>query len=227
MKKVLILGGTGAIGQGIAEKLQNEDVELFCVGSNDLDLSDREAIDLFFAKFGIDFDIVIHSAGYNKPCLFKDSNFKDIKKSLDINLNGFLYLIKKIVPYWDQKQTGDVVIISSLYGFLGRKGRLPYSISKHGLLAVVKVLAIELADIGVKVNAVSPGYIDTKMTRQNLSDVEIRYIEQSVPLKRLGTPQDIGEVVKFLVSDLNTYITGQNIVVDGGYSIGGFFNYGK
>ena len=76
-------------------------------------------------------------------------------------------------------------------------------------------------------NAVSPGYIDTKMTRQNLSDVEIRYIEQSVPLKRLGTPQDIGEVVKFLVSDLNTYITGQNIVVDGGYSIGGFFNYGK
>ena len=91
----------------------------------------------------------------------------------------------------------------------------------------MKVLAIELADIGVKVNAVSPGYIDTKMTRQNLSDVEIRYIEQSVPLKRLGTPQDIGEVVKFLVSDLNTYITGQNIVVDGGYSIGGFFNYGK
>lgn len=223
MKKILILGGTGGIGQGIAEKLKSKNALLFCTGSKDLDLSYQESIDSFFDRNGIDFDIVIHSAGYNIPCLFKDSPFEDISKSLDINLNGFLYAVKKIVPYWKEKQRGSIVIISSLYGFLGRKGRVPYVVAKHGLLGAVKSLAIELADMGVIVNAVSPGYIETKMTRRNLSESEILHIKNGIPLKRLGTPQDIGEVVKFLVSERNTYITGQNIIVDGGYSAGGFF----
>jgi 3-oxoacyl-[acyl-carrier protein] reductase len=109
-----------------------------------------------------------------------------------------------------------------LYGFLARKGRLPYVISKHGLLGAVRTLAIELAKYNILTNAVSPGYINTKMTTKNNSPEKINELVQGIPQRRLGKPEEIAKVVNFLVNDDNTYINGQDIVVDGGFSIGGF-----
>ena len=113
-------------------------------------------------------------------------------------------------------------MISSLYGFLARKGRLPYVISKHALNGAVKTLAIELAPFGIIVNALSPGYIATKMTYQNNSPEKVAKFVEGIPVGRLGDPGDIAEVAAFLCSRKNRYLTGQDIVVDGGFSVGGF-----
>jgi 3-oxoacyl-[acyl-carrier protein] reductase len=93
--------------------------------------------------------------------------------------------------------------------------------SKHALVGVVKTLALELAEEGVLVNAVSPGYIDTSLTRANNDEATIARLTSAVPMRRLGTPEDVAEVVYFLGSTDNRYVTGQDVVVDGGFSIDG------
>src|SRR6202041_254829 len=97
----------------------------------------------------------------------------------------------------------------------------PYSMSKHALVGIVKTLALELADSGVLVNAVSPGYIDTRLTRANNDEATIARLTAAVPMRRLGAPEDVAEVVYFLGSANNRYVTGQDVVVDGGFSIDG------
>ena len=135
---------------------------------------------------------------------------------------GFLPIVQSNIEYWKTTGTGRVVVISSLYGFLSRYGRMPYVISKHGLIGFVKTLAIELGSIGATVNAVTPGYINTKMTSKNNTPETIEKIVKGIPVGRMGTPEEIADAVAFLASEQNTYINGHDLVVDGGYSIGGF-----
>ena len=115
-------------------------------------------------------------------------------------------------------------MISSLYGTTSRVERLPYTLSKHALNGIVKNLAIELSENGVLVNSISPGYINTKMTYINNTKEQINKLERLIPLKRLGKPDEIAELAFFLCSPKNTYINGQDIVVDGGFSVGGFYS---
>jgi 3-oxoacyl-[acyl-carrier protein] reductase len=104
----------------------------------------------------------------------------------------------------------------------GRQGRLAYSASKHALLGITRTLAIELAKYNVAVNSVSPGYIMTKMTKKNNSVDVIKQLENNIPLQRLGKSEEVADLVYYLASESNSYLTGQNIVIDGGYSAGGF-----
>lgn len=101
---------------------------------------------------------------------------------------------------------------------------MPYVISKHALIGAMKTLAIELAVDGVMVNAISPGYIETKMTRANNTPEGIANFKKGIPVGRLGQPSEVAQAAAFLASPENVYITGQILVVDGGYSIGGFQN---
>jgi 3-oxoacyl-[acyl-carrier protein] reductase len=119
---------------------------------------------------------------------------------------------------------GRIVALNSLYGMVSRRRRLPYAISKHALTGAIQTLALEVASYGVLVNEVSPGFIRTAMTEKNNSPERIKELESAIPLGRMGTGKDIAEVVDFLCSEKNTYITGQNIVVDGGYMAGGWQN---
>jgi 3-oxoacyl-[acyl-carrier protein] reductase len=127
-----------------------------------------------------------------------------------------------MLPYWKKQSYGKIIIISSLYGFFSRKGRLPYAISKHALIGAMKTMAIEFAEFGITVNAVSPGYIDTKMTSKNNSPETIQKIINGIPVKKLGLPDDVARAVSFLASPENSYVNGLDLIVDGGYSIGGF-----
>ena len=113
-------------------------------------------------------------------------------------------------------------MISSLYGLFGRKNRLPYVVSKHALNGACKTLAIELGKKNIRVNAISPGFIKTKLTEKNLSNQEIKNIKKAIPLGDLGKPDDIAHLTSFLISKKGRYINGTNIVVDGGYSCGAF-----
>jgi 3-oxoacyl-[acyl-carrier protein] reductase len=219
MKTALVLGGTGDIGRAIADDLTQRGYQVSCVGSQDMNLRDSASIDAFM--WGKTYDVLVHSAGLNVIGALEDQSIADVELAVDTNLMGFLHIAKQLIPYWKQQQQGRIVVVSSLYGFLARSGRLPYVVSKHALIGAVKTLAIELAPYGVLTNAVSPGYIDTKMTSKNNTPETIAKLVAGIPQARMGRPQDIASVVGFLVHD-NTYINGQDIVVDGGFSIGGF-----
>jgi acetoacetyl-CoA reductase len=219
MRKILVLGGTGDIGNEIVKKFANDFV--ISVGSSDIDLSNKASVN-DFAKQHSDFDTIVHCAGYNVPGAFETLDLDELEKSVRTNLLGFLPIVQSNVEHWKTTGTGRVVIISSLYGFLSRYGRMPYVISKHGLIGFVKTLAIELGPIGATVNAVTPGYINTKMTSKNNTPETIEKIVKGIPVGRMGTPAEIADAVAFLASEQNTYINGHDLVVDGGYSIGGF-----
>jgi 3-oxoacyl-[acyl-carrier protein] reductase len=218
-KTALVLGGTGDIGQAIVNSLHESNYVVTAVGSKDLDLTRKESVESFISKKS--FDILIHSAGVNVIGPFEQRSVTDIELAIQANLMGFLQIVHKLIPYWKQNNYGRIVVISSLYGFTARKGRIPYVISKHALLGAVKTLALELAPYGVITNAVSPGYIQTKMTTKNNSTETIKQLIQGIPQARLGTPEDIAKIVNFLITT-NSYINGQDIIADGGYSAGGF-----
>lgn len=220
--KALVLGGHGSIGHAISERLAEVGREVVAVGRRNFDLTDIGQVNKFFEKPDAKYDILVHSAGYNVPKTFDSLSDAEIRQSLDANLLGFLDVVRCCVPHWKSSGNGRIVVISSLYGFFGRRGRLPYVMSKHALSGVVKTLAIELAPMGVLVNSVSPGYVANSLTYRNNSSLELEKLIAGIPLGRLGEPSEIAKVVEFLCSDLNTYINGQDIVVDGGYSIGGF-----
>lgn len=220
--KVLVLGGKGAIGGAIAEHFTACGHAVTAVGRGEFDLARREQILDYFAQQPAEFDVLVHSAGWNVPKAFDQSSDDDIRLSLEANLFGFLCVVRACLPHWKQTGSGRIVAISSLYGFLGRHGRLPYVASKHALNGSVKTLAIELAPHGVLVNTVSPGYIATDLTFRNNSPEKIDALVAGIPVGRMGSPLEIAKVAAFLGSRDNTYINGQDIIVDGGFSIGGF-----
>jgi 3-oxoacyl-[acyl-carrier protein] reductase len=219
MRKILVLGGSGDIGHEIVKKFSNDIV--ISVGSKDIDLSDKQSVEKFNKQHS-NFDTIIHSAGYNVPGAFESLNLDELEKSVRTNLLGFLPVVQNNIDHWKNTGTGRVVVVSSLYGFISRYGRMPYVISKHGLIGFVKTLAIELGPIGATVNAVTPGYINTKMTSKNNTPETIEKIVKGIPAGRMGTPTEIADAVAFLASEQNTYINGHDLVVDGGYSVGGF-----
>lgn len=222
--RALVLGGKGDIGSAITQKLSSNGVDAISVGRSDFDLANPKQISNYFKVNGSQFDILVHSSGLNNPKTFEELTDTEIRESLDANVIGFLDVVRELTTDWRRNRFGRVLVISSLYGFLARKGRLPYVMSKHALNGVVKTLAIELAPYGVLVNSLSPGYIATKLTYKNNSTETIERLISGIPIGRMGDPEDIAEVASFLCSPSNRYINGQDIVVDGGYSVGGFQN---
>jgi NAD(P)-dependent dehydrogenase (short-subunit alcohol dehydrogenase family) len=220
--KALVLGGKGEIGSAIVDRLSRDGYAVTAVGRGEFDLARREEVLAHLARATPAIDVLVHSAGWNVPKEFESLTDAEIRHSIDANLLGFLTVARACIPHWRATRSGRIVVLSSLYGFFARKGRLPYVASKHALNGVAKTLAIELAPHGVLVNTVSPGYIATNLTYRNNSREKIDELVSGIPVGRMGRPDEIADVVAFLSSSQNTYINGQNIVVDGGYSIGGF-----
>mgnify|MGYP001596331817 CR=1 FL=1 len=223
MKKTLfLLGGEGDIGSVIAQKFSGQDWHVVAPPKSELNLEDRAAIESYFSERTFDVDAIIQSAGINDPKPFAQVTYEDIEKTMAVNTVGFHRVLQYLVPVLKEKKEGSIVALSSIYGFLAREGRLPYVMSKHALNGLVKTLAIELGPWNIKVNSLSPGFVDTAMTRKNNSPDTIKDFEGRTALGRLASPQDIANVAYFLCSPENQYLTGQDIVVDGGYSIGSF-----
>jgi 3-oxoacyl-[acyl-carrier protein] reductase len=217
---VLVLGGTGEIGSSIATRFENGGHIVLSCGSNDFDLSSAKSIRTWLDRPRPQIGVLIHSAGFNNPKLFIDSTDEEIRRSLEVNLEGFLVVTRHLLPELIERR-GRIVVISSIFGFLSRRGRLPYSVSKHALIGACKALAIELGSYGVLVNTISPGYIQTALTSKNNDRETIDRLKRNIPVKTFGLPSDIAEAAYFLGTKSNQYITGQNIVVDGGLSIDG------
>jgi len=236
-KKALITGAYRGIGKVVADLFIAEGAEVWGLDyktpedlSNRVeaakgklhwvtaDLSETAAIDGLIDKLVKEtggFDILINNAGITKDNLSFRMSLEEWQKVIDINLSAAFLVARCVGRDMIRKRAGSIVNMSSVVGVHGNGGQANYSASKAGLIGVTKSLAAECASRGVRVNALAPGLIATDMTAVLSDEVKQKMLEV-IPLKRMGTSEDIANAALFLASDESTYITGQVLPVDGG-----------
>lgn len=165
-------------------------------------------------KFGR-IDVLVNNAGITRDMLLIRMKEEDFDKVIEINLKGTFITTKAVVPYMMKKRNGRIINISSVVGVAGNAGQCNYSASKAGIIGFTKSVAKELASRNIRANAVAPGFIKTDMT-DVLNDEQKNQINSQIPMKRMGTPEDIANAVYFLGSEESSYITGQVLNIDGG-----------
>ena len=174
----------------------------------------KQMIESAIEKFG-KVDVLVNNAGITKDMLLARMKEEDFKQVIDVNLVGTFNMTKNVISYMMKARNGRIINISSVVGIAGNAGQTNYSASTAGIIGFTKSLAKEVASRNILVNAVAPGFIETNMTDVLKQEVKDE-IAKNIPLKRMGTPQDVANVVKFLASEDSSYITGQVISVDGG-----------
>lgn len=160
-------------------------------------------------------DVLVNNAGITKDSLIMRMSKEDFDSVIDVNLAGTFNVTKNVVPHMMKARGGRIINISSVVGVSGNAGQTNYAASKAGIIGFTKSLAKEIGSRNILVNAVAPGFIETQMT-DVLKDEVKSEIAKNIPLKRMGSVEDVANVVKFLASDESAYITGQVINVDGG-----------
>ena len=218
--KVLVTGGSRGIGAAIVVLYRQNGYIVEAPSRQEMDLSDSMSVQRFIsARQGSGYDIIINNAGCNHindiDCVTDD----DLREMMHVNLLSPTCLLRGFVPYMKEHHFGRIVNIGSIWGAITKAGRSIYSATKHGIHGTTMTLALELAPFGILVNTVAPGQTMTDLTRKNNSEDAIKRMEQDIPLGRLATPEEIAKVVFFLGNEGNTYITGQQILVDGGLTI--------
>ena len=160
-------------------------------------------------------DILVNNAGITKDALLLMMSEKDFDEVIDVNLKGAFNFTKHLSRYIMKSPAGRIINITSASGIMGNPGQANYSAAKAGLIGLTKTVAREFAGKKVTCNAIAPGFVATDMT-SNLPQSALDFIDANVPLKRMGTADEIANVAVFLASELSSYITGEVIKVDGG-----------
>lgn len=219
MKTVLITGGSRGIGKAIIKVFEENNYEVIAPSRDELDLFNIQSVHDFFKNSNKNFDVVINNAGVNEINSIEDITYEEIDKTLTVNLVAPILLLKFNIEKMKQSRYGRIVNVGSIWAEVSKEGRGIYSASKNGLHGITNTLALELAPFNILVNTVCPGYTLTELTAKNNSAEEIKKITEKIPLKRMAQPSEIAEAIYFLASEKNTYLTGQKIIVDGGYTI--------
>lgn len=214
MKRILLTGASKGIGNAIFKEL-SQAYELVTPSSQELDLANATSVDYFLAQCP-PIDILINNAGVNFIRPLEQINNDELEKIMMVNLLAPLKLTQKVVPMMKQKG-GKIVNISSIWGVRSKEFRTLYSMTKFGLIGQTKALARELGQYNILVNAICPGFTLTDLTEASLSEEEKELLTKEIPLGRMANPSEIAKSVKFLVGEDNTYITGQTLIVDGGF----------
>ena len=238
---VLVTGATRGIGAAIASMFESVGAKLILTGTQ------QEQVDAFNehnAEQGIDhirwmqvdfssdtsttsfleavedelsIDVLINNAGTNIIRSIENVQAENMDTLYSINLRAPLLLCKAVSANMKKKLYGRIVNVASIWSVITKPGRAMYSATKTGLSGLTKGVALDLAPYGILVNTVSPGFVNTELTAASLSNEEQDKISRQVPLGRFADPAEIAKTVIFLSSNLNTYITGQNLIIDGGY----------
>jgi 3-oxoacyl-[acyl-carrier protein] reductase len=236
---VIVTGGTRGIGKAIADMFAEDNASVIATGTDrqqldqlnnqtkysgiqyrHLDFTSVGSVESFldYLKSLKKVDVLVNCAGVNRIDQIDEINDEDWDWMNTVNLRGPYLMSKAISSMMKLTGYGRIVNISSIFGVVSKTKRASYSTTKWGLIGFTKAIALDLGECNILVNAVSPGFVDTDLTRKILSEDEIKSIIQDIPVKKLAFPDDIARTVLFLSSDLNTYITGQNIIIDGGFT---------
>ena len=217
-KTALVTGASRGIGKSIKEFLTTDGIKIVSPSRNELDLSSSESIDKFLSQMSEDIDIIINNAGILKVGKHNELSSDDFHEILQVNVVAPFRIISGFVEKMKIRNFGRIVNISSVWGQKSKEGRTLYSSSKAALDALTRSLAIEFASYNILINSVAPGYIETDMLKQCNTEDELNIIRHTIPMKRFGKKIEIAELVKFLTSENNSYITGQIFTIDGGYT---------
>ena len=202
--------GVKKINDTIGDPSKGCGVKMDVTSENDIQSANKLITD----KFGIT-TILINNAGVTKDNLLMRMSSEEWNDVIDTNLNSLYRVTKEFIREMMKQKTGRIINISSVVGMSGNAGQSNYSSSKSAIYGFTKSLAKEVASRNITVNAISPGFIETDMT-DKLSDEQKQAIMSAIPLSRMGSAKDIADITLFLASDSASYITGENINVNGG-----------
>lgn len=240
-KTALVTGGTRGIGKQVAEDLAALGAEVILTGSNSeqieslnqeaaknadkrhrymaVDFLNKENTKKFLTEIGSmqRIDICINNAGINRINYIDETLLEDWHDISTVNLTAPFLITRTVSRIMKANRYGRIVNIASIFGVISKAKRSLYSITKFGLRGLTVSSALDLAPYNVLVNAISPGFVETELTQRILSKDERDKLAEQIPVGRFALPEEISKAVLFLASDQNTYITGQNIIIDGGF----------
>lgn len=239
---VLVTGGSRGIGRGLVEALSNQFRVVFTYkGSSDLaeelvshiytsggdahafkcDGTDSQQVKTFAAgcisQFGAPLAI-INNAGITRDALLYSMSDEDWKGVISTNLDSAFLMSRAFLPSMMEERVGTVLLMASVTAIKGNAGQVNYAATKAAMVGMAKSMALELARFKIRVNVIAPGLIGTEMAEQ-IPEKERKELQKGIPLRRMGTVQEIAELARYLISDHAAYITGQTIVIDGGLSV--------
>lgn len=231
-KKALVTGGTRGIGLAIAEGLVKSGADVSITGrtpDKSINSDKFRFIEADFTKIDSTknlttivreskIDILVNNAGINKIDSFLDISLEDFDSIQQVNLYAPFQLCQAAIPWMQENEWGRIVNISSIFGKISRAQRASYSASKFGLDGLTVALAAEFARSNILANSVAPGFVKTDLTEHVLGQEGMEKMAKTVPLGRLADPNEIAELVVWLSSSQNTYISGQNFAIDGGFT---------
>jgi len=217
-KKVLITGATRGIGKSISDEFKLLGADIISFPSSDYDLTCKKDLKNFIEYIkSLEIDICINNAGINKIDYIEDVHEDDYDKIMHINTKAPFMISKAVSVFMKANRYGRIINIASIFGHCTKEKRSCYTTSKFALVGMTKTLAVEMAPYNVLVNSVSPGFTATELTERVLGVSGMDEVSRVIPIRRLAKPEEISKVVLFLASKYNTYLTGQNIIVDGGF----------
>lgn len=219
VRTALVTGGARGIGAAIAARLKDSGYRVIAPPRTALDLASPASIDAYLAAhISETVDVLVNNAGINTLRAIPEIDANTWGEMLQVNLSAALRLTQAFAPGMAERGWGRILNVVSIFALVTRERRAAYSMTKAALAALTRTAAVEFGPRGVLVNALAPGYVDTELTRRNNPPDAIAAIEASIPLRRMAQASELAEVAAFLASDANSYLTGQTVVVDGGFT---------
>ncbi len=216
-KTALITGASRGIGRAVAEWFRRAGYDVLTPSRSEMDLRDPASIAAWCARTER-VDVLVNNAGINTIAPLGRLGDDVLEEMLQVNLKAPLQIVRALEERIGGGRWGRIVNLSSVWAFVSKEGRCGYTAAKSAIRGVTQTLALELAPRNILVNAVAPGFVNTELTRQNNTPAQIAALAEAIPLARLAEPEEIAELVGFLASERNTYITGQTFLIDGGYT---------